>query len=329
MSWTGMRVLVTGAGGFIGSHLVEALVEAGAAVTAFVHYRSTGESGLLSLLDARIQRSIRRVAGDLRDPDAVARAVKGQEVVFHLGALIAIPYSYVHPVDVVQTNVTGTLHALVAARDAGVQRFVHTSTSEVYGTARLVPIDEDHALGVQSPYAASKVAADALVAAFHRSFRLPVVTVRPFNCFGPRQSGRAVIPTIVGQALYGHEIRLGSLTPTRDFTYVTDTVRGFLGLARSGEAVGRTVNLGSGKEISIGALAELVVRLVGRSVPIVTVEERVRPEASEVTRLLCDAALARRLIGWEPGVTLDEGLQYVVDFLRARPAWIQTERYEI
>ncbi len=297
-------MLVTGAGGFIGSHLVEALVHAGADVTAFVRYRSSGDIGLLSLADDRVQRAVRRVAGDLRDPDAIRSAAKGQAVVFHLGALIAIPYSYVHPVEVAQTNVMGTLNALVAARDASVERFVHTSTSEVYGSARHVPVDEGHPLAGQSPYAASKIAADALVEAFHRSFQLPAVTVRPFNTFGPRQSGRAVIPTIIGQALHGNEIRVGSLTPTRDFTYVTDTVAGLLGLARSDAALGQTVNLGHGKEISMGELADRIVRLVGRPVPVVRDEERVRPVNSEVTRLVSDASQARRLIGWAPRSTM-------------------------
>ncbi len=320
---------MTGAGGFIGSHLVEALVEAGADVTAFVRYTSAGDIGLLALADDRVRRSVRRVAGDLRDPDAMRAAVKGQEVVFHLGALVAIPYSYIHPMEVAQTNVMGTLNTLVAARDAGVQRFVHTSTSEVYGSARRVPIDEEHPLVGQSPYSASKIAADALAEAFHRSFQLPVVTVRPFNTFGPRQSGRAVIPTIAGQALYANQIRLGALTPTRDFTYVTDTVAGFLALARSDQALGRAVNLGSGKEINVGELANRIVRLVGRPVPIVSNQERVRPTDSEVTRLVSDASAARRLIGWEPRVALEQGLQNVIDFLRARPGWTQTERYEI
>lgn len=329
MSWRGRRVLVTGAGGFIGSHLVEALVDAGAEVTAFVHYRSSGSHGLLSLASDAVRRAVHYIAGDLRDADALARAVRGQQVVFHLGALIAIPYSYRHPVDVTQTNVMGTLNALIAARDAGIERFVHTSTSEVYGSAQRVPIDETHPLAAQSPYAATKIAADALVTSFARSFQLPVVTVRPFNTFGPRQSARAVIPTIVAQALHASAVRLGALTPTRDLTYVTDTAAGFLALAASDEAIGHTINLGSGKEISVGALAERIIRLTGRDVPIVTTDERKRPDASEVTRLLSDPSLARRLTGWQPRVDLDGGLQRVIEFLRARPDWTRVDSYEV
>lgn len=329
MSWSGRRVLVTGAGGFIGSHLVEALVQAGASVTAFVHYRSSNPGGLLSLLERDVQQAIRVVAGELRDGDAVGRATRGQQVVFHLGALIAIPYSYRHPVDVTQTNVQGTLHALVAARDAGVERFVHTSTSEVYGTAQQVPIDEAHPIVPQSPYAASKAGADALAGAFHRSFNLPVATIRPFNCYGPRQSARAVIPTIAAQALHGTEVRLGSLTPTRDFTYVTDTVAGFLGVATCDACIGRVVNIGSGREISVGALADRIIHLVGRAVPVRSSDDRLRPAASEVNRLLCDASLARRLFDWAPAVHLDAGLTHVIDFLRTRPDWTRTDHYEV
>lgn len=329
MNWNGQRVLVTGAGGFIGSHLTEALVRAGAEVTAFVHYRSSQASGLLSLLAPDVRRAIRLVAGELRDADAIARATKGQTIVFHLGALIAIPYSYRHPVDVVQTNVDGTLHALLAARDAGVQRFVHTSTSEVYGSAQRVPIDETHPIVPQSPYAASKAGADALAASFHKSFGLPVATIRPFNCYGPRQSARAVIPTIVSQALHADEVRLGSLTPTRDFTYVGDTVAGFMAVAAADAAVGRVINVGSGKEISIGALAERIVRLAGRPVPIVCEQERVRPDASEVNRLVCDASLAGSLLGWEPAVGFDEGLGRVIEFMTSRPDWTRTGDYEV
>jgi dTDP-glucose 4,6-dehydratase len=329
MNWEGRRVLVTGAGGFIGSHLVEALVHAGAEVTAFVHYRSTGLAGLLSLLDPPVLAAVRLFAGDLRDTHAVGRAMSGQDVVFHLGALIAIPYSYLHPESVVQTNVEGTLNVLISARDSGVTRVVHTSSSEVYGTAQRVPIDESHPLSPQSPYAASKVGADALALSFHRSFDLPVATIRPFNCYGPRQSGRAVIPTITAQALRGEAIRLGSLAPTRDFTYVTDTVAAFLGVAGCDAAIGAVVNVGSGLEIGIGALAERIRRLVGCDVPIESHDDRLRPAASEVERLVCDATLARRLFDWAPAVGLDAGLARVVEFLRSHPDWTRRGHYEV
>jgi dTDP-glucose 4,6-dehydratase len=246
-----------------------------------------------------------------------------------LGALIAIPYSYVHPTEVVEVNVIGTLNILNAARDAGVARMVHTSTSEVYGSARTVPISETHPLTGQSPYSASKIGADALVESFHRAFGLPVVTVRPFNTYGPRQSGRAVIPTIVGQALYGDRIVLGSLTPTRDFNYVTDTVAGFLSLAQSDDAIGRVLNIGSGTEISIGDIATRIVKLVGRDLSISSAEQRMRPEKSEVVQLVCDSSAARRLVGWEPKVSLDEGLMRVVEFIRSNPAWTKVEQYEV
>lgn len=328
MNWSGVRVLVTGSGGFIGSHLVEALVTAGAVPTAFVHYRSSRPEGLLSLLPPAIRQQIRIVAGDLRDPDAVMRATRGQRVVFHLGALVAIPYSYLHPVDVVQTNVTGTLNVLVAARDCNVERLVHTSTSEVYGTAQRVPIDEQHPIAPQSPYAASKVGADALAVSFHRSFDLPVATIRPFNCFGPRQSGRAVIPAIAGQVLHGRELRLGSLSPTRDFTYVTDTVAGFLGVAAAPACIGRVTNIGTGQHISIGSLATRIMALAGRSIPIRTDEARLRPPASEVDRLLCDSGLSRELFGWSPQVSFDAGLREVLAFLQAHPGWTSVD-YEV
>jgi dTDP-glucose 4,6-dehydratase len=329
MNWTGKRVLVTGAGGFIGSHLTEALVRAGAEVTAFVHYRSNHAEGLLSLLEPAIRRSIDVRPGELRDADTVRRAVQGQRYVFHLGALIAIPYSYAHPVDVVQTNVDGTLNVLTAARDAGVERVVHTSTSEVYGSAQRVPIDEGHPIVPQSPYAASKAGADALAEAFYRSYELPVATIRPFNCYGPRQSGRAVIPTIVSQALQADQIRIGSLTPTRDFTYVGDTVAGFLAVGAAEAAVGRVINIGTGREISIGALADRIVHLTGRPVPITSEETRMRPAASEVNRLLCDSSLAQRLLGWAPAVGIDEGLGHVIGFLRERPGWTRAGEYEV
>lgn len=329
MSWSGKRVLVTGAGGFIGSHLTERLVALGADVTAFVRYTSRRQAGLLSLAPAEVQESLAVVAGDLRDPDAVRRAVAGHDVVFHLGALIAIPYSYVHPTEVAEVNVMGTVNVLNAVRAAGCERMVHTSTSETYGTALTAPISEYHPMQPQSPYSASKIGADALAHAYWRSFAVPVATIRPFNTYGPRQSGRAVIPTIIGQALARDRIELGSLSPTRDFTYVADTVEGFLAVAGSDAAVGTTLNVGTGTEVSIGELAERIVAKVGRDLPIHSRDERTRPDASEVFRLVADAGRAQQLTGWKPTVELDEGLDRVIAFMREHPGWTDVERLEV
>ncbi len=307
-------VLVTGAGGFIGSHLAERLVDEGARVRALVHYNASGTWGWLDRSPRAAEMDV--VAGDLGDRDSVRRAVKGCEIVFHLGALIAIPYSYDAPASYVRTNVEGTLNVLQAARELGTARVVHTSTSEVYGTARHVPIDEAHPLQGQSPYSASKIGADKLAEAFHLSFGLPVVTVRPFNTFGPRQSARAVIPTIITQCLTADVVRLGSLTPTRDFNYVADTADGFLRAAEAPAAVGRTVNLGSGREISIGDVARLIARLAGREITIETDAKRLRPDASEVERLLADNTLAGTLLGWKPRVGLEEGLERTIAWMR-------------
>lgn len=327
--WAGKNVLVTGAGGFIGSHLCRVLVQRGATVTAFVRYTSRGSDGLLALNEPEVRAAVRIVRGDLTDPMAVRNAVARQEIVFHLGALIAIPYSYVNPVEVTAVNVMGTLNVLNAARDANVTRVVHTSTSETYGTAQTVPIAESHPIAPQSPYAAAKVGADALARSFHLSFGLPVATIRPFNTYGPRQSARAVIPTIVGQALWADRIKLGSLTPTRDFTYVADTVEGFLAVARAPAAVGRVLNVGSGKEISIGQLVEKIKRIVGRDLDVDVTEDRKRPTASEVNRLLCDSSEAQKLTGWAPRVPLGDGLRSVVDFMRSHPDWTRPDRYEV
>jgi dTDP-glucose 4,6-dehydratase len=313
VNWRGKKVLVTGAGGFIGSHLTERLAELGADVRALVRYNSWGTRGWLETSQYRTQ--IRFVAGDVRDPALVRAAVHDVDVVFHLAALIAIPYSYQAPISYVQTNIEGTLNLLQAVRDAKVQYLIHTSTSEVYGTARTVPIGEAHPLQAQSPYAASKIGADKLVESFHLSFGLPVVTIRPFNTFGPRQSARAVIPTIISQCLARGVVRLGNLHPTRDLNFVADTVDGFLTAARP-EAVGRTINLGSGREISIGDLARLIAKLTGREVTLQCDEQRSRPEKSEVERLLADNTLARTVLGWTPRYTLEEGLTRTIDWVR-------------
>lgn len=323
-------VLVTGAGGFIGSHLVERLLAEGAHVRALVRYNSRNDRGALEWLSPEQQQHIEYVMGDLKDGEAVRRAVEGCRLVFHLAALIAIPYSYVNPLDFVQTNVLGTAHVLNACRSAGVERLIHTSTSEVYGTARYTPIDEKHPLQAQSPYSASKIGADQLVEAYWRSFNLPVVTIRPFNTYGPRQSARAVIPTIITQALTQEVVRLGSLEPTRDLNYVADTCDGFVRAALAGpEVLGETINLGQGKEISIGELARRIIKLVGRGQPIVTDPQRVRPPRSEVYRLVADNRKAARLLGWRPQTSLDEGLQATIDYIAAHLERYKADVYNI
>ena len=314
MSWKGKRVLVTGAGGFIGSHLTERLVEVGANVRALVHYNALGTWGWLD--QSPVCSDVEVVAGDICDRDSVRQAMQGVEIVFHLAALIAIPYSYHAPASYVRTNVEGTLNVLQVSRELDVARVVHTSTSEVYGTARYVPIDEAHPLQGQSPYSASKIGADKLAEAFRLSFDLPVVIVRPFNTFGPRQSARAIIPTIITQCLTGETVRLGNLYPTRDLSYVSDIMEGFLLAASVPAAVGQTINLGSGREIRVGDLAQLIARLVGQPIAIESDEQRVRPDKSEVERLLADNTLARTLLGWEPVVSLEAGLERTIEWMR-------------
>jgi len=320
-------ILVTGAGGFIGCAVVDALVDAGAQVRAFLRYTSRADLGLLKTLPKPIRNNIELVFGDLRDPDAVEKAADGIDLIFHLGALISIPYSYVHPVEVVQSNVIGTLNVLQACRTHDC-KLVHTSTSEVYGSAQYVPIDEDHPLQGQSPYSASKIGADKLVESFYRAFDVQAVTVRPFNTYGPGQSARAVIPTIITQALQQDEIHLGNLDAKRDFTYVTDTANGFLKAAQTPGVVGETFNLGCGDEISIGELAHLIIEIIGRPVKIAVDEERLRPEKSEVTRLLSDNSKARDLLGWEPQIGFREGLTRTIEWIREHIDWYRVGEYE-
>jgi len=308
-------VLVTGAGGFIGSHLAETLAQAGARVRAFVRYNSRGDHGWLEVAEPEVAQAIEVFRGDLANPEAVTNALAGCEVIFHLGALIPIPYSYRHPREFVTANVVGTLNVLEASRRGDQQRIVHTSTSEVYGTPQTVPIDEGHPLHPQSPYAASKVAADQLALSFQRSFGTPVVIARPFNTYGPRQSARAVIPTIVTQALARDVIELGATSPTRDFLFVDDTVAGLLRCAEAQGVEGEVVNLGTGTNVSIGDVAGRILRLLGRDLPIALDEQRVRPPESEVERLVAGNAKARKLLGWEPTVQLDEGLKRTVEWL--------------
>lgn len=319
MKLEGMKVLVTGAAGFIGSHLVEALHAAGARVTAMVHYDARPDLNNLELIRPAVRADLNVASGNIEDPYFVSSTVAGHDLVFHLAALIAIPYSYVAPASYVRTNIDGTLNVLEACRTHRVARLVHTSTSETYGTALYTPIDEKHPMQAQSPYAATKIAADKLAESYFNSFALPVTTLRPFNTYGPRQSARAVIPTIISQALAAKEIRLGSLTPLRDLNFVGDTVSGFLAAAQCDAAVGQVVSVGSGKAVSIGELAKLILRLLGSDKPIITEPERVRPEASEVMTLLCDRRKAEQLMGWTPRTSLEQGLGEAIEFVRTHP----------
>ena len=310
-------VMVTGADGFIGSHLTEELVKKGERVKAFCYYNSFGSWGWLDSLEPAIKNEIEVFMGDIRDPNGVRTAMEGQEIVYHLAALIAIPFSYHSPDSYVDTNIKGTLNVLNAARQVGTSRLLVTSTSEVYGTAQYVPIDEKHPFQGQSPYSATKIGADRLAESFYRSFDLPVTIVRPFNTYGPRQSGRAVIPTIITQLLNGQtEIKLGSLTPTRDFNYVKDTAAGFMALADCPAAVGQEVNIATGQEHSIGDLANELIRQINPEAKIVCDEQRLRPEKSEVNRLLGCADKLRAMTGWAPKYTFEQGLAETIEFLR-------------
>jgi NAD dependent epimerase/dehydratase len=320
---------VTGAGGFIGSHVVEALCARGCDVRALVHYRSDGGRGWLEELDDSSGSTVDVIQGDIRDPDQMRRASQGCDTVFHLAALIAIPYSYVSPRQNLETNAVGTLNLLEAVRDNGVGCFVHTSSSEIYGSAQAIPINEQHPVVGQSPYSASKIAADQLVISYARSFEVPAVIVRPFNTFGPRQSLRAVIPTIVSQALWSDRIRLGTLETTRDFTFVRDTADGLISAAEATDTGGGVFNLGSGREISVGALAELIRELAGSQAPIEQDESRMRPAASEVQRLRSDSSLARAVLGWAPRFSLREGLTLTIDWIRSRGPHERLEEFAL
>ena len=310
MKQSNRRILVTGADGFIGSHLTEALIRQGHNVRAFVLYNSFNSWGWLDYSHKDIKENLEIFAGDIRDPNGVRKAIKGVDLVFHLAALIAIPYSYHSPDTYIDTNVKGTLNILQAARDLGVSRVVHTSTSEVYGTARFVPINEEHPLQGQSPYSATKIAADQLAYSFYASFGLPVSIIRPFNTYGPKQSARAVIPTIITQMANGHrKIKLGSVHPTRDFNYVTDTVRGFIAIAESDKSVGEVINIGSNFEVSIGRTAQIIAEIMNIDLEILTDEQRLRPEKSEVERLWADNSKALRLCDWFPKYAGEDGFR--------------------
>jgi dTDP-glucose 4,6-dehydratase len=328
-SMNGRPVLVTGAGGFIGGHLVEMLVGEGASVTALVRYNSRNERGTLDWIPPDVAAEVQVVLGELRDIESVSRAVKGSEIVLHLGAQIAIPYSYVNPRDFFEVNVLGTLNVAQACLAAGVERIVHTSTSEVYGSAQQVPITETHPLEPQSPYAASKLSADKVMDSWHRSFDLPTVVLRPFNTYGPRQSARAIIPTIISQALAGDTLRLGSLHPRRDLTFVRDTAAGMIAAAIAPDAVGETIQLGTGHAVSVAEIVELVGELVGKELHPILDEARVRPVKSEVELLLSQPARARELLGWEPQVALRDGLEQTIEWIGLNARRYRADEYVI
>lgn len=324
------KVLITGADGFIGSHLVERLVEIEANVTALVQYNSFNSLGWLESIDPALKKEIKVYTGDIREYDNMKKAIQGQSIVLHLAALIAIPYSYQSPAAYVRTNVEGTLNVLEACREYAVEKVVHTSTSEVYGTAQYVPIDESHPLQGQSPYSASKIGADKIAESYYRSFMLPVATIRPFNTYGPRQSARAIIPTIISQILSGkNQIKLGALAPTRDFNYVKDTVEGFIKVAEADKAVGEVINIGSGTEISIGDLVSKITRLLDKDIKVVADEERIRPEKSEVNRLCADNKKAFEIAGWEGKYSLDEGLKETIRWIEHNLQCFKTDIYNI
>ena len=329
LDWTGRPTLVTGAGGFIGSTVVENLVRAGAQVRAFIRYNSRNDFGSLELFGPDVLDEVEVFTGDLANPEAVSGAVEGSEIVLHLGALIPIPYSYRHPREYEVANVVGTLNVLQAVRAADVKRLVHVSSSEVYGTARTAPITEEHPLNAQSPYAATKTAADQLAISYWHSFETPVVVARPFNTYGPRQSARAVIPAIVTQALSRDVIELGATSPTRDFLYVEDTAAGLARCAIVDGVEGETYNLGTGTEISIAEVVEHVLRSVGRDLPVVERDQRLRPDSSEVERLVADSSKARSALGWAPQVSFDDGLQRTIEWIRASLDRYKTTIYNV
>lgn len=329
MKWQDKQVLVTGAGGFIGSHLVDELLRKGADVTAFVHYNARNDWGMLEGRYSDSTPHLAVISGDVTDALSVRNAVAGKEYVFHLAALIGIPYSYLAPESYLNTNIKGTLNVMQACLDHKISRVVHTSTSETYGTAQYTPIDEKHPLQGQSPYSASKIGADKIAESFYCSFGLPVSTIRPFNTFGPRQSARAVIPTIITQALAGKTVKLGSLAPIRDLTYVADTVNGFIKLAESKKTVGMTVNIGSGRGVSIGELANAIIKQINPQARILREKKRVRPEKSEVMELICDNRRAKELAGWKPEYTLEEGLALTIDWMKEHLASYKPASYTV
>lgn len=329
MQWSEKRVLVTGAGGFIGSHLTEKLANLGAKLRAFIRYNSRNDLGMFELLPPNIKEKIEVVMGDLRDSETMRDTIEDVDIIFHLGALIAIPYSYIRPKEVVETNIMGTLNVLSASKSFGVEKVIHTSTSEVYGTAKYVPIDEKHPLQGQSPYSASKIGADKIAESFYRSYALPVAIARPFNTYGPRQSARSVIPTIISQALSNDKIYLGSIHPTRDLTYIEDTIDGFIKIAESEHSIGEVINIGSNFEISIGDLTTKIVSLINKKIEVISDPERIRPQNSEVERLWADNSKAKELVHWQPSVSLEEGLNRTIEWMKRNSGKYKANIYNV
>jgi NAD dependent epimerase/dehydratase len=330
MNLKGKKVLITGSEGFIGSHLTERLVKLEAEVTALVQYNSFNNWGWIDTFSKEVKDSINVVTSDIREYDGMKRIIKGQDVVFHLAALIAIPYSYLSPMAYVRTNVEGTTNVLEACREYDVEKIIHTSTSETYGTALYVPIDEKHPMQGQSPYSASKIGADKIAESYFKSFNLPIATIRPFNTYGPRQSARAVIPTIISQILSGKtEIKLGSLTPTRDFNFVKDTAEAFVKIAESDKTIGEVINAGSNYEISIGDTVKKIINIIGKEVKITSDDERIRPKNSEVNRLWADNAKIKNLTEWVPRYSLEEGLKETADWIKNNMQYFKTDIYNV
>jgi len=329
MSYLGKTVLVTGAGGFIGSNLVDHLLEKEAEVIALVHYNSRNDWGMIHHHSSPQPKNLRVILGDLRDQSFIQKIVDDVDIIFHLGALIGIPYSYSAPESYIDVNIKGTFNILEASRKAEVERIIHTSTSEVYGTAQYTPINEEHPLQGQSPYSASKIGADKLAESYYCSFNLPVSTIRPFNTYGPRQSARAIIPTIISQALINKKVQIGSLTPIRDLTYVSDTVDGFLKIGENKNSIGKVINIGNGKGIRIGELANKIIDLIDPSIKIISEEMRVRPTQSEVGELLCDNKRAFELVNWQPSVSLNEGLMRTITYIEENRTLFKPNQYVV
>lgn len=329
MKLKGKKILVTGAGGFIGSHLVEKLVKEEAKVKAFVRYNSRNDFGMLEMLPSIIKKNIEIISGDLKDPDLVRKAIKGCRLVFHLGALIGIPYSYIHPREVIETNILGTLNVLSACQETKIEKVIHTSSSEVYGTAIEIPMKEGHPLQGQSPYSASKIGADKIAESFCLSFGLPVAIIRPFNTYGPRQSPRAIIPTIITQALRRKEIYLGSLSPIRDFTYVEDLVEAFIKMGKVDNIIGEVINVGSSEGISTGELAKKIGLLVNKRIDIIVEKKRIRPGKSEVERLIAENKKAKKLLKWAPKTPLEKGLRTTIDWYKKNSHLYKKDIYHI